>query len=166
MKIRLAGVTEESCVDGPGLRFVVFLQGCHRACAGCHNPDTWDENGGNWFEVEEIAAQILGKADLLDGITFSGGEPFLQAEACLELIKQIKAKNQRLSVAAYSGCTFEELIKDENSLKLLQSCDVLVDGPYIQEKRSDLPFRGSSNQRILDVKKSLSGNMAVPVMEP
>lgn len=166
MKIRLAGITEESCVDGTGLRFVVFVQGCRSACAGCHNPDTWDENGGKWVEVAEIVDQIIGKADLLDGITLSGGEPFLQTDACLELINQIHAKNQRLSVVVYSGYTFEELINNEKHRKLLERSDVLVDGPYIQEKRSELPFRGSSNQRILDLRKSLPGNKAVLVFEP
>ncbi len=156
MKIRLAGLTEESCVDGPGLRFVVFLQGCQHACPGCHNPDTWDENAGRLADVAEIAEQIIAKADLIDGITLSGGEPFLQIPACLELVHLIKQKCRQLSVLVYSGYTFEELVKDPQNRELLGISDILVDGPFIQEKRAELPFRGSSNQRVLDLSKSLT----------
>jgi len=160
MKIRLAGLTKESCVDGPGLRFVVFVQGCRHACPGCHNPDTWDENGGQLIEVAEIAEQIISKADLIDGITLSGGEPFLQTLACLELVHIIKRKYPQLSVLVYSGYTFDELVEDPQNRELLAISDILVDGPFIQEKRAELPFRGSSNQRVLDLSKSLAIGMA------
>lgn len=163
MQIRLAGITEESCVDGPGLRLVIFTQGCRQACPGCHNPDTWEENGGQLVETVEIAERIKRKADLIDGVTLSGGEPFLQTEACLELINLIKENCPLLSVVVYSGYTFEKLICDSQNRELLTRCDILVDGPFVQEQRAELPFRGSLNQRILDLNKSLLAGKAIPV---
>ncbi len=161
MKMRLAGVTEESCVDGPGLRFVVFMQGCHQACPGCHNPASWDENGGRLVEVAELVEQIVRKAELLDGVTLSGGEPFLQTEACLAMVHVIRKRCPQLSIMVYSGYTFEELVNDPQAYELLASSDILVDGPFMQENRTELAFRGSSNQRILDSRKSLLAKKAV-----
>lgn len=163
MQIRLAGITKESCVDGPGLRFVVFVQGCRQACPDCHNPDTWDETGGRLVEVAEIVAQIREKADLIDGITLSGGEPFLQTPACLELVRSVQEQIPQLSVLVYSGYTFEELLKDPLSCELLTIADMLVDGPFFLEKRAELPFRGSSNQRVLDPRKSIVAGKAMEI---
>lgn len=162
MQIRLAGITEESCADGPGLRFVVFVQGCRRSCPGCHNPATWKENGGCAVEVAAIAEQIVSKAELLDGITLSGGEPFLQIDACRELVALIRKECPQLSVLIYSGYTFEELLNHPQAYELMALSDIMVDGPFMKEKRSELPFRGSSNQRILDLGKSLAVKKAVP----
>jgi len=153
MKIRLAGVTEESCVDGPGLRFVVFVQGCPHACPGCHNPETWNTNGGSLMEIADLVEQIGRKASLIDGVTISGGEPFLQIEPCLELIRSIRDKYPQLSIMIYSGYTLEKLQATHPACEMLALCDILVDGPFIQEQKAELPFRGSANQRIIELKK-------------
>ncbi|QNB45458.1 anaerobic ribonucleoside-triphosphate reductase activating protein [Thermanaerosceptrum fracticalcis] len=154
MLIRLAApCTHESVVDGTGLRMVVWTQGCPHDCKGCHNPQTHDINGGFWVPVKRIIREFCSNERLFrmyHGITISGGEPFLQPEACAEIAKKIK--NFGKSVWVYTGYTIEQLLaaKREDWLELLQYTDVLVDGPFIQEKRSlDLAFRGSSNQRII-----------------
>lgn len=161
--IRTAGIVKESIVDGPGIRYTVFVQGCPHHCEDCHNPDTHDFSGGKDRESAEFAEEIKSNP-LLAGITLSGGEPFCQAEALCELAESVKAMKK--NVVAYSGYTFEELIdlsKEQPSiLKLLQSCDLLIDGRYVQAKRDlTLRFRGSSNQRVLDVPKSLAAGAAV-----
>lgn len=158
--IRIAGIIEESIVDGPGFRFVVFTQGCKRQCKGCHNEETWDLDGGSVVRVEDVLKQI-DENPLLDGITLSGGEPFLQPEACYELAS--KAKERGLSIMVYSGFTYEELVSgvdereevNEARRKLLSVADILVDGPFVLEKRSlSLLFRGSTNQRLLYLRDS------------
>jgi anaerobic ribonucleoside-triphosphate reductase activating protein len=154
--LRISGIVEESCVDGPGLRYTVFTQGCRRNCKGCHNHATHDEDGGYFADVQSILTQFAGNP-LLAGITFSGGEPFLQAVPLAFLAEQIKALGK--NVFTYSGYTFEELLRLINTdsvlgpavEKLLFFTDTLVDGPYIEEQRDlTLLFRGSSNQRLLD----------------
>lgn len=153
-KIRLAGVVRESIVDGPGLRFTVFCQGCPHGCPGCHNMETHDFNGGYDCDIQKILDAI--DADpLLDGVTFSGGEPFCQPEAFYNLALEIKKRN--LSVMAYSGYTYEELISLKNPAVdlLLSQVDLLVDGRYVAEQRDlSLLFRGSRNQRIIDMEKT------------
>jgi len=155
MQIRIAGIVEESIVDGPGFRLAVFTQGCPHHCPGCHNPQTHDFEGGKWMETSDIAA-IATDNPLLDGITFSGGEPFCQPEACAEIARE--ARKAGLNIWSYSGYTFEQLLDGKPEYRsLLDELDVLVDGPYIQEKRTlDMRFRGSSNQRLIDVKRSLA----------
>jgi anaerobic ribonucleoside-triphosphate reductase activating protein len=154
--LRISGIKEESCVDGTGLRQVVFTQGCRLCCKGCHNPSTHDEQGGYIMDVRDILPGF-DENPLLAGITFSGGEPFLQAEPLAWLAEQIRAREK--TVFVYTGYTFEELLRLTRSgfpagagvERLLSLTDVLVDGPYIEELRTlDLLFRGSSNQRILD----------------
>jgi anaerobic ribonucleoside-triphosphate reductase activating protein len=154
--LRINGIVEESCVDGPGVRYTVFTQGCRRNCKGCHNPSTHDEKGGYLIEAQTILTQF-DENPLLAGITFSGGEPFLQAEPLAYLAEQIKARGK--NVFTYSGYTFEELlrlIKTDAVLgpamqSLLFFTDTLVDGPYIEAQRDlTLLFRGSFNQRLLD----------------
>lgn len=150
-------------MDGPGIRFTVFVQGCPHHCEGCHNPETHDFSGGSDMSSDEILTEFK-RDPLLAGITLSGGEPFCQAEALCPLAEGVKAMNK--NVVAYSGYTFEELLRlsKENPaiLRLLQSCNLLVDGRYIQAQRDlTLRFRGSSNQRILDVPKSLEIGSAV-----
>lgn len=159
--MRIAGYMQDSIVDGPGLRFTLFTQGCPHACPGCHNPQTHDPGGGMEIEAEELISIMLSNP-LTDGLTLSGGEPFSQPEECCKLAKA--ARENGLNVWAYSGWTFEELLQDGTPAvqALLSLCDVLVDGPFVLQKRSlSLRWRGSSNQRILDVPKSLAGGAAV-----
>ncbi len=156
-RIRIAGVVRESIVDGPGIRFTVFTQGCKHHCPGCHNPQTHDFNGGNEAAIESLIEQMK-KNPLLDGITLSGGEPFEQAVACSVLAQ--KAHDMKLNVMVYSGYTFEEIMEGLPERPawrdLLHQTDILVDGRFVLEKRNILlRFRGSENQRLLDVKKSL-----------
>lgn len=155
MKIRIAGTVNDSIVDGPGLRFTVFTQGCPHGCPGCHNPETHDPQGGHEEDTQEII-QKMKKNPLLSGLTLSGGEPLLQCEACLELA--LAAHQMGLNVWVYSGYTWEKLMAENapERLKLLSTIDVLVDGPFLKEKRSlELEFCGSSNQRLIDVPASL-----------
>lgn len=156
-QIKLAGIVRESIVDGPGMRFVVFVQGCPHRCDGCHNMSSWDCNGGYFCDISKIMEQIQ-KNPLLRGVTFSGGEPFEQAQVLYELGKQIKQIN--LNLIVYTGYTLEKLkeksIKNEHINKLLEITDYLVDGKYDKTLSSyELKFKGSSNQRIIDMKKSM-----------
>ena len=151
--MRIAGIEKESFVDGEGIRFAVFVQGCSRHCTGCHNQITWDHSKGRDMEIEDIVKEF-DKNPLLNGITITGGEPFEQAKGCAELAKMIKAKNK--NVWCYTGFKLEELVrkKDPDINKLLDNVDVLVDGPYKEELRDlDIEFRGSLNQRILHLDK-------------
>jgi len=163
MKIRVAGLVNDSIVDGPGFRFTIFTQGCPHHCEGCHNPQTHDFAGGYDAETDEIAAQFA-KNILLSGITLSGGEPFCQAAACCELAR--RARRMGLSVWAYTGYTFEQLSGGfevhPEWRELLEQVDVLVDGPFEKALRTlECPWRGSSNQRLLDAKASLNADKAV-----
>lgn len=159
MKIRIASpITFDSIVDGPGLRMVIWTQGCIHNCEECHNPQTHSLRGGYEVDTKEIIDK-LNKLKLQRGITLSGGEPFLQTEALEEIAKEAKGNN--LDVWSYTGFTFEELLNDRNpnrfkNLNLLKHIDVLVDGKFEKNKKDIfLKFRGSSNQRIIDVKKTL-----------
>lgn len=150
----MAGVVRESIVDGPGLRFAVFCQGCPHGCAGCHNQETHDFDGGYDCPISRIL-DAVDQNPLLDGVTFSGGEPFCQPEAFYNLAVELKKRN--LHVMAYSGYTYEELLslKNEAVDKLLSQLDLLVDGRYVAEKRDlTLLFRGSSNQRVIDMNET------------
>ncbi len=163
MKLRLAGVVPESTVDGPGVRLSVYVQGCPHRCPGCHNPETHDPFGGTEVEAEGLLAQIK-CARGIDGVTFSGGEPFEQAAALAPLAKQIR--DLGLNLVLYSGFTFEELLQrgkgDPSTIQLLEAALLLVDGPYVREARDlTLPFRGSRNQRLIDLPCSLEREAAV-----
>ena len=151
----LAGIINDSIVDGPGIRMTVFAQGCPHHCHGCHNPETWEFGIGTPMEVERIA-DIVGTNPLCRGVTFSGGEPFAQAEGFAKLAKLLKSRGYE--VASYSGYTYEQLINGtEAQRELLQSIDVLIDGRFELSQRSlEIAFRGSKNQRIIDVQKSLT----------
>ena len=152
--MRIANVVSDSIVDGPGLRFTVFTQGCPHHCLGCHNPETHDPAGGREVTVEALAEQMLSNP-LMDGLTLSGGEPFDQAGECCALAA--RAKEKGLNVWAYTGYRYETLLEQANPavLALLEQVDVLVDGPFVESLKSyDALFRGSTNQRLIDVAKS------------
>ena len=165
MLIRLAGIVPESYVDGPGIRFTIFTQGCPHNCNGCHNPETHDFNGGRTADTDRIFKKIT-ENPLIKGVTFSGGEPFCQAEPLADLGKKLKKIGYH--IMSYSGYTFEELLRiseENDSVKELLSClDILVDGRFILAERSlELRFRGSRNQRLIDVPLSLKSGKAVEV---
>lgn len=163
MEIRIAGTVQDSIVDGPGLRYVVFVQGCPHRCEGCHNPQTHDFSGGRVTTTQALFEEFA-ENPLTQGVTFSGGEPFCQAQALYELGSMIKPRG--MHIMCYSGWTFEELWEkarhEEYVGKLLGIVDILVDGRFELAKRSlTLPFRGSTNQRLIDVPKSLECGAAV-----
>ena len=166
MRISLSGVTGDSIVDGPGLRLTIFTQGCFHHCPHCHNPQTHDPEGGFWADTEDILTAMR-ENPLLDGITLSGGDPFLQPVPCLALAEG--AHKIGLNVWTYTGYTWEALLEenDAEKLALLKETDVLVDGPFLLAERSlELRFCGSRNQRLIDVKKSLAEDKVVLWEEP
>ena len=151
MQYRVSGIVNDSIVDGYGLRLAVFMQGCPHGCPGCHNPETWAAQGGRAADTDEVVA-LLHKNPLLDGLTLSGGEPFMQPEAALVMAQAAKARG--LNVWAYTGYTLEQLkaMARPAVQQLLALIDVLVDGPFVLAERSlSLPFRGSANQRVIDL---------------
>lgn len=158
--LNLSGIVEDSIVDGPGIRVCVFCQGCPHHCPGCHNPETWAFNQGQDFEEARILDIVKGNP-LCHGVTFSGGEPFAQAEGFAKLARLLKAEGYE--VASYSGYTFEALLHGSPAQRaLLEAIDILIDGPFVLSERSlELCFRGSKNQRILDVKRSLAAGQAL-----
>jgi anaerobic ribonucleoside-triphosphate reductase activating protein len=161
--LRIAGVIDESIVDGPGIRFVVFTQGCRHNCPGCHNPHTHSFEGGSLVDVDDILKQMKTNP-LLDGITLSGGEPFEQAKALGVLAE--KAKALGYNVMTYTGYTFDYITQNKNKIdgwdKLISETDILVDGRFeLAKKNLLLKFRGSENQRIINVRQSLKAGEAV-----
>jgi anaerobic ribonucleoside-triphosphate reductase activating protein len=161
--VRLAGIVKESIVDGPGIRYVVFAQGCRHNCEGCQNPETHSFDGGTFKDIDDIL-QDMKKNPLLDGITLSGGEPFEQAAVLAILAEEVRKLG--LDVITFTGYTFEYIRDNLNEHdgwdRLLKSTDILVDGKFEMEKKSLLlKFRGSSNQRMVDVKKSLEAASVV-----
>ena len=162
--VRLASkIQKDSIVDGEGLRTVVWFQGCPHHCPGCHNPQSHDFNGGFKIKISNLI-EMIDSLKIQDGITFSGGEPMSQPEALYELAKH--SKSIKLNVWCYTGYTFEELMEFAKTntvyIDLLKYIDVLIDGKFILEQKSlDLQFKGSANQRIIDVKKSLKENKPV-----
>ena len=162
MTLRLAGFAGDSIVDGPGIRFTTFCQGCPHHCPGCQNPETWPFEGGFEVTPEDVVEHVK-RNPLTRGVTFSGGEPFAQAAAHAELARQLKAAGYE--VASYTGYTFEQLLAGSEAQRaLLAALDTLIDGPFVREECSlELRFRGSRNQRILNVPASLAA--AAPVWE-
>ena len=161
--LRLAGVIRESIVDGPGIRLGIFAQVCPHKCPGCHNPATHDPEGGYDSDPQQILEAIR-ENPILQGVTFSGGDPFLQADGFAQLAREIHALG--LSVITYTGYTMEQLLAgiDEHPgwRKLLEETDTLIDGPFLlSEKSMLLPFRGSRNQRVLDPRASLAAGKPV-----
>ena len=161
MIIKVAALINDSIVDGPGFRYAVYTQGCSHNCKGCHNPQTHSFDGGYETDTEKIFREIS-ENPLLSGITFSGGDPFFQPLPCAELA--VSAHENHLNVWAYTGFTFEQLLakNDAGMMAFLKEIDVLVDGRFVLEKRTlELPFRGSTNQRLIDVPLSLKANEVV-----
>lgn len=158
--IKIAGIENDSIVDGPGIRTVFFCQGCPHHCIGCHNEETWDFSGGTLMDEDKLF-KIVKNNPLCRKVTFSGGEPFAQAAGFAKLAKKLRESGYE--VASYSGYTFEELLNGTaEQMELLSNIDILIDGRFILEKRSlDLNFRGSTNQRIIDVPKSLIEKKAI-----
>ncbi len=155
MEIRLAGVIRESIVDGPGIRFVVFTQGCKHNCKGCQNPETHPLDGGYVTDTQNIIDAVK-KNKIIKGVTLSGGDPLFQPKPTLDLCRKLKENGYDIMI--YTGYIFENLLKmgDEDILQILNLCDTLVDGPFVLEKRSlACRFRGSTNQRLIDVQQSL-----------
>ena len=161
----LAGIAGDSIVDGPGIRTTVFAQGCPHRCSGCHNPETWEFGCGTPTPAEAVV-EIVRANPLCRGVTFSGGEPFAQAAEFAALARLLKEHGYE--VASYSGYTFEELLNGTaEQRELLESIDILIDGPFVQaEKSLELNFRGSGNQRILNVPASLKAGQAVLETSP
>lgn len=164
-RIRISGVVNQSIVDGPGLRMTVFAQGCPHHCAGCHNPATHDFAAGFDCRVDVLLA-VFDRNPLLAGVTLSGGEPFARPGELIPLAEQVRLRGK--NVWCYSGYTFEELlarsVSDADVAELLAQIDVLVDGRYEEGRRNlSLRFRGSENQRILDLPASLRVRKAVPI---
>lgn len=158
--IRVAGIIGGSIVDGPGMRTCIFCQGCPHHCPGCHNPETWDFSGGTPMSTSELYAAI--KRDPLSrGVTFSGGEPFAQVAGFAELAERLKKDGYE--IASYSGYTFDQLLRGTDEQKrLLSLLDVLIDGPFLLSERSlNLTFKGSRNQRTINVPASLESGRVV-----
>ena len=156
MIAHVAGIERHSAVNGPGVRYVVFFQGCTHHCPGCQNPETWALDQGAVCDTEEIKEDIR-STKYLDGVTLSGGDPLLQAKACKEIIDF--CSQEGINVWCYTGWTFGQILEDETlkeAREAIENLDVLVDGPFVLSLLTkDCLFRGSSNQRLIDVKRSL-----------
>ena len=154
MKLRVLDIVMDTVVDGPGLRASIYLAGCYHRCPGCHNPQSWDMNGGKEMEVDEIV-EIL-KQSGHTKFTITGGDPFYQPMGLLELVVRIRKEIPGSNIWCYTGFLFEDLLDREEMVLILKNIDVLVDGPFIQELRDEtLMYRGSSNQRVLEIPKDL-----------
>ena len=152
-------ILEDTTVDGPGFRTAIYAAGCPNVCPGCHNPESWDINRGRWMSTDEILQKVL--ADTFADVTFSGGDPMFQPEGFTALAHAIKQRSRK-NIWRYTGYTFESLLRNPRQAKLLEYIDVLVDGKFRQELRDeDLYFRGSRNQRLIDVQASLKANKTV-----
>ena len=162
MEISVISIVESTSVDGPGLRTTVYCAGCGHRCKGCHNPQSWDINSGTLTDVTILADRLLATGE---DITFSGGDPMFQAEAFGELAATIKSKSNR-NIWCYTGYKIEQLMRMPKAMELLKNIDVLVDGQFELALRDEnLLFRGSSNQRLIDVKKTLEKGEVV-IYEP
>jgi anaerobic ribonucleoside-triphosphate reductase activating protein len=160
--VRIAGVTTESVVDGPGIRSTIFFQGCPHACPGCHNPNTWRFDGGKEISLTELI-RLLDLNPLVTGVTFSGGEPFQQAPVVALLGQRLRRAG--LNIWVYTGFTWDFLKENLDRAgykELLEVAEVLIDGPFIQEQRDlSLLFRGSANQRLIKVTESMASGRIV-----
>lgn len=151
--LSILDILEDTTVDGPGFRTAIYAAGCHNGCPGCHNPESWDINRGHWMSTEEILEKVL--ADNFADVTFSGGDPMFQPEGFTQLAHAIKEWSRK-NIWCYTGYTFEKLLRNPRQAQLLKYIDVLVDGKFKKELRDEeLYFRGSRNQRLIDVQTSL-----------
>ncbi|MBO7141094.1 MAG: anaerobic ribonucleoside-triphosphate reductase activating protein [Prevotella sp.] len=157
--ISVLSIVEDTMVDGPGFRTSIYCAGCRHRCEGCHNPQSWDFSGGRAMTTDEIMRII--EADPYANVTFSGGDPMYQPEGFAELARAIRQRTQK-TIWCYTGFTFEELLVNPRQRALLELIDVLVDGPFVKSLRDEtLRFRGSRNQRLVDVKHSLEQGVVV-----
>lgn len=151
--LSILDILEDTTVDGPGFRTAIYAAGCPNGCPGCHNPESWDINRGHWMSTEEILEKVL--ADNFADVTFSGGDPMFQPEGFTQLAHAIKEWSRK-NIWCYTGYTFEKLLRNPRQAQLLKYIDVLVDGKFKKELRDEgLYFRGSRNQRLIDVQTSL-----------
>jgi anaerobic ribonucleoside-triphosphate reductase activating protein len=151
MMLRVLDIIEETMVDGVGLRTAIYFSGCNHFCKGCHNPQSWNLHNGKEMTIDELLDII--KADEFANVTFSGGDPLYQCEGVTELARRIKEETDK-TIWCYTGFTYEEILANDYLKQILPYIDVLVDGPFIEELRNtDLPFRGSANQRIIELNK-------------
>lgn len=159
MTISVIDIVESTTVDGPGFRTSVYAAGCSHHCLGCHNPQSWNINAGHPIEIEKIANRLLDNP--FENVTFTGGDPLYQAEGFAELAQLIKLHSDK-TIWCYTGYTFESIRRNPQFATLLKNIDVLVDGRFQIEKRNtDLLFRGSENQRLIDVQRSLRSGETV-----
>ena len=157
--LSILSIVEDTTVDGPGFRTAIYAAGCPNHCPGCHNPESWDIQQGTWMETEEVVSHVL--ADEFANVTFSGGDPMFQPEGFAEVAEAIKARSDK-TIWCYTGYRYEELVRHPQQKRLLRSIDVLVDGRFEQALRDEsLLFRGSSNQRLVDVPASLQAGEVV-----
>lgn len=157
--ISILDILEDTTVDGPGFRTTVYCAGCPNCCPGCHNPQSWDISNGRMVDVDEILKVIL--ADPFADVTFSGGDPMFQPEGFTALARAVKERSGK-NIWCYTGYLFEQLLQNPRQRELLEYIDVLVDGRFVEALKSDvLRFRGSSNQRVIDVVKSLQQGCTV-----
>ena len=149
--LRILDIILETMVDGVGLRTSIYFAGCQHFCKGCHNPQSWDLHGGKQYTIDELLEVV--KSDEFADVTFSGGDPLYQCEEATELARRIKEETDK-TIWLYTGFTYEEILDNAYLSKILPYIDVIVDGPFIEELRdTDLAFRGSSNQRIIELHK-------------
>ena len=152
-------IVEDTIVDGPGMRSAVYCAGCLHRCPGCHNPQSWDFAGGTVYPVQEILQRILAAGHA--GVTFSGGDPMYQAKGFTQLARALRAEGIR-DIWCYTGFLFEQVVASPVMARLLSYVDVLVDGPFVEQRKDpEFLFRGSDNQRLIDVPRSLRQGAAV-----
>lgn len=157
--LSILDILEDTTADGPGFRTSIYAAGCPNTCPGCHNPESWDIRHGRRMTTDEILQKVLD--DPFADVTFSGGDPMFQPEGFAELAQAIK-ENSDKNIWCYTGYTFEQLLNSTRHTRLLQYIDVLVDGRFRQELRDEsLYFRGSSNQRLIDVPASLKNGKVI-----
>ncbi|NDV78701.1 anaerobic ribonucleoside-triphosphate reductase activating protein [Dysgonomonas sp. 511] len=153
-KLSILNIVHDTTVDGPGFRTAIYGAGCIHQCEGCHNPQSWNIMAGREYSTSELLEII--KQDEFSNVTFSGGDPFMQIDGFTELARLIKAETKK-NIWCYTGFTYEQIVKSAKLSQILPFIDILVDGRYIEKLRNeDLQFRGSSNQRIIDIQRSLS----------
>lgn len=156
--IRVLDIKYGTSVDGVGLRTSIYCAGCENHCVGCHNPQSWDENGGEPILIEELFDRVV-DADM--NVTFTGGDPMFHPEGFIKLAKMIKERTNK-TIWCYTGYRFEDLLQHSARRQLVELCDVIVDGKFMEKERDlSLHFRGSRNQRIIDVPKSLQGDVVL-----